>query len=117
MKWLCGGTFKVHNVDEKWVYIITPDSTDELNPMLMMIPKAIIVGPIRSNEEDKEGMKKIKPTLGMTRLKDWEKNKTKERINDITAAMYRYSDVDKSIPNQWIDELIGRIDELERYCE
>lgn len=59
-------------------------------------------GPIRTTE-------KVKQSLGLIRLKNWETNKANERTLDILQAMLRYSQEEKPIPREWVKELTGRV--------
>lgn len=46
-----------------------------------------------------------KPPLGLTPRAIYEKQCVDKRIEDILAAMYRYSLDDKPVPVEWVNEL------------
>lgn len=49
----------------------------------------------------------IKPPLGLIPKNVWEEQMQYQRRQDIHAAMQRYIEVGKEIPNEWLEELIG----------
>lgn len=49
----------------------------------------------------------IKPPLGLTPKNIWEEQMQHQRRKDIHAAMTRYIEAGKEIPNDWLGELIG----------
>lgn len=48
-----------------------------------------------------------KPTLDLTPKNLWEEQKQRQRRQDIHAAMQRYIEAGKEIPNEWLEELMG----------
>lgn len=48
----------------------------------------------------------IKPPLGLTPKNIWEEQMQEQRRKDIHAAIQRYIEVGKDIPNDWLEELI-----------
>lgn len=49
----------------------------------------------------------IKPPLGLTPKSIWEEQMQHQRRQDIHAAMQRYIEAGKEIPNEWLEELMG----------
>jgi len=47
--------------------------------------------------------------LGLITEQGYEKRKNLDRIKDISNAIKRYSDAEKKIPLEWIDELKRRV--------
>lgn len=53
-----------------------------------------------------------KPPLGLQPRYVFDENTNKKRIHEISKAMKRYSDADKPMPKEWVDELCLRMPQL-----
>lgn len=49
----------------------------------------------------------VLPLLGLTPKNIWEEQMQHQRRQDIHAAMTRYIEAEKEIPNEWLEELMG----------
>lgn len=49
----------------------------------------------------------VLPLLGLTPKNLWEEQMQHQRRQDIHAAMTRYIEAEKEIPNEWLEELMG----------
>ena len=54
-----------------------------------------------------------KPPTGLIPARFWRERVLQERITEILAAMQRYSEARKVIPQEWIDELAERNNEAQ----
>lgn len=53
-----------------------------------------------------------KPPLGIMPRDIYERKMHKERADDIMEAMIRYSEAEKVVPTEWVEELVYRLMEI-----
>lgn len=94
-----GCVFTRHLTDENATWIKSAWNVDDLDNCPDFIKR-----PVSTSAETH--LIEPKPPLGLTPKNIWEEQVQHQRRQDIHAAMQRYIEAGKEIPNNWLEELL-----------